>query len=174
MTRVRRLCSTAALGGLVLTATCGDPLVVTAVTIDIDGSVVVSAQEFKAFEVTAVNHGDERVTWGSGSSSCQLGLVVLDATGRRHNIDFRVCTADLVERGLNPGESRKESFLWDGTIWVDEEMQNLRLGQYRVFGVAGDFQQSEPLTVTVLPPGPSYRASLRLPAPKSISRSQPL
>ena len=166
MTTVGRLCSTAALGGLVLTVTCGDPLVVTAVTLDIDGSVVVSPEEFKAFDVTATNHGDERVNWGGGSSSCQLGLTVLDANGQRHNIDFRVCSADLVERGLEPGESRKESFLWDGTIWVDEEMQILPSGQYRVFGVAGDRDLSESLTVRVLAPGPSFRASLRQPAPK--------
>jgi hypothetical protein len=140
-----------AVSGLVLILACGDPLAVTVVTLDVDGSVIVSPNELEAFHVTAVNSGDERVVWGSGSSSCQLGLVVLDAR-ESHNIDFRVCTMDLVEQGLDPGESRTETFSWGGTIIVDQEIQVLPSGQYRVFGVAGDRGQSEPLLVTVLIP----------------------
>jgi hypothetical protein len=136
---------------LVLLLACEDPLSVTVFTLDVDGSVVISPTEQEEFHVTAVNRSDERVVWGSGSSSCQLGLVVVDATGQRHNIDFRVCTEDLVEQGLDPGESRVETFLWGGTIVVDQEMQTLPSGQYRVIGVAGE-RESAPLVVTVLIP----------------------
>jgi hypothetical protein len=149
MRTVGRLQKAAALGGLVLVLSCGDPLGVSVVTLDVDGSVIVSPDEPEEFHVMAVNHGDERVVWGTGSSSCQLGLVVLDADGERHSIDFRMCTADLVEHGLDAGESRTETLLWGGTIMVDQEMQILPAGQYRVFGVAGDREQSAPLLVTV-------------------------
>jgi hypothetical protein len=156
MRAVGRLQRATALGVSVLALACGDPLGVSVVTLDVDGSIIVSPDEPEEFHVMAVNHGDERVVWGTGSSSCQLGLVVLDADGERHSIDFRMCTADLVEHGLDPGESRTETFLWDGRILVDQEpwsslppLQALPAGQYRVFGVAGDREQSAPLQVTV-------------------------
>lgn len=140
-----------AVTALVVVLACRDSLGVSVVTMDVDGSVVVSPTELEGFRVTAVNRGDERIVWGSGSSSCQLGLVVLDAASRRHNIDFRDCTSDLVEQGLDPGESLTETFLWGGIIAVDQEMQVLPTGQYRVVGVAGE-RQSPPLLVEVLLP----------------------
>ena len=153
-----RLWEAVAVSILVVVIACSDPLAVSIVTLDVDGSVVVSPMEPEGFRVTAVNRGDERVVWGSGSSSCQLGLVVLDADGQRHNIDFRDCTSDLVEQGLEPGESRSETFLWGGMIMVDQEpwsslppLQVLPAGQYRLIGTAGE-QESAPLLVTVLIP----------------------
>ena len=141
-----------AVGGLILVLACADPLAVSVFTLDVDGSAVVSPMEQAAFRVTAVNRGDSRIVWGSGSSSCQLGLVVLDADGQRHNIDFRDCTSDLVEQGLDPDASRSETFLWGGWIVVDQEIQTLPSGEYRVIGVAGDREQSAPLLVRVLIP----------------------
>ncbi len=142
----------------VVVIACSDPLAVSIVTLDVDGSVVVSPPEPEEFRVTAVNRGDERVVWGTGSSSCQLGLVVLDADGQRHNVDFRYCTSDLVEQGLDPGESLSETFLWGGMIMVHQEpwsslpaLQALPAGQYRLFGTAGE-RESTPLLVTVLLP----------------------
>jgi hypothetical protein len=135
----------------VLVLACGNPLGVSVVNVDVGGTVVVSPMEQAGFLVTAVNNGDDRVIWGSGSSSCQLGLVVLDSDGRRHDIDFRDCTSDLVEHGLDPGESRTETFIWGGTILVDQEFLTLSSGQYRLIGLAGD-RESDPLPVTVLLP----------------------
>jgi hypothetical protein len=153
-----RLREAVAVGLLVAVIACSDPLAVSIVTLDLDGNVVVSPQELESFRVTAVNRGDDRVVWGSGSSSCQLGLVVLDADGQRHSVDFRDCTSDLVEQGLDPGESLTESFLWGGMILVPQEpwssllpMQPLPAGRYRLFGTAGE-RESEPLWVTVLIP----------------------
>jgi hypothetical protein len=77
---------------------------------------------------------------------------VQDADGHRHDVDFRECTADVVEQGLDPGESRTETFLWGGWIVVDEQIQTLPSGQYRVRGVVGGREESEPLVVSVLIP----------------------
>lgn len=158
MRTLGRLWGMTAVTGLVLVIGCGDPLAVTVVALDVVGSVTVSPNEEAEFHVTAVNRGDERVVWGSGSSSCQLGLVVLDADGGRHNIDFRACTDDLAEQGLDPGESRSETFLWGGTILVQQPpwsslppLQALPAGQYRLVGMAGE-HESAPLLVTVLIP----------------------
>ena len=153
-----RSCEAVAVSLLVVVTACSDPLVVSIVTLDVDGSVVVSPTEQEGFRVTAVNRGDERAVWGSGSSSCQLGLVVLDADGQRHNIDFRDCTSDLVEQGLDPGELLSETFQWGGMIMVEQEpwsslpsLQVLPAGQYRLVGTAGG-HESAPLLVTVLLP----------------------
>jgi hypothetical protein len=146
-----RLWVPTAVSGLVLVLACANPLEVSVVTLDLDGSVVVSPMEQEAFNVSAVNRGDERVVWGSGSSSCQLRLVVLDNSGRRHDIDFRACTDDWVEHRLDPGESITETFLWGGQIMVDQEMEALPSGEYRLIGVAGE-RESPPLTVRVLIP----------------------
>jgi hypothetical protein len=140
-----------AVAGLALLFACGDPLSIGIFAVEVDGIVVVSPTEQEEFRVTAINRRTERVVWGSGSSSCQFGLVVEDASGTRHNIDFRVCTRDLVEQGLDPGASRIEKFLWGGTIVADQETQPLPPGQYRVIGVAGQYE-SAPLVVTVLIP----------------------
>jgi hypothetical protein len=126
-------------------------LEVSLVTVDVDGSVVVSPMEQEGFNVTAQNLGDERVVWGAGSSSCQLGLEVIHGNGERHDINFRDCTDDLVEQGLDPGESLTETFVWGGTILLDGDWQTLPSGDYRLIGRAGE-HESAPLVVTVLIP----------------------
>lgn len=138
-----------AAGGLAAILSCSDPLAVEVFTVDVDGALVVSPMEQAAFRVTALNRGEERVVWGMGSSSCQLGLTVQDQDGKRHDIDFRDCTADLVEQGLDPGASRTETFLWGGWIRVDGQIQTLPSGEYRVRGVAGNREESAPILVTV-------------------------
>lgn len=148
----RRMPGAVVVSGLLLVLACGDPLAVTVVTLDVDGSVSVAPNELEEFRVTAVNNGRERVVWGTGSSSCQLGLVVFDGDGERHGIDFRACTEDLVEQGLDPGESRTEAFLWGGRIIVGQEMLILPPDDYDVVGIAGDRAQSKPLLVTVRVP----------------------
>jgi hypothetical protein len=86
-----------------------------------------------------------------GSSSCQLGLVVL-LDRVQHSIDFRACTEDLVEQGLDPGAQRFETFVWDGQIFSNGQRAPLPAGRYRVFGVAGDQGASASLEVTIVTP----------------------
>ncbi|MDH3498335.1 MAG: hypothetical protein OER21_16380 [Gemmatimonadota bacterium] len=145
---VAMLAVTGAASGLA----CGNPLAVNVMTVGVTGTIVVSPMEQGGFTVKAVNRDDERVVWGSGSSSCQLGLFVRDGDGRDHNIDFRDCTSDLVEQGLAPGDSISETIVWGGWIEVAGELQTLANGEYRVYGVAGDRARSEPLLVRVQVP----------------------
>jgi hypothetical protein len=141
-----------AVAGSAIILGCADPLAVEVFSVDVDGAPVVSPMEQAAFQVTAVNRGNERVTWGTGSSSCQLGLTVQDADAQRHSIDFRICTSDQVEQGLDPGASRTETFLWGGWIVLNGETRTLPSGEYRVRGVAGEREESAPILVTVLIP----------------------
>ncbi len=141
-----------AVAGVAGVLACGNPLAVSVMNVGVTGTIVVSPMERGGITVKAVNRGDERVVWGSGSSSCQLGLFVRDADGRDHSIDFRDCTADFVEQGLAPGDSLSETFVWGGWIEVDGELRTLPNGEYRVYGVAGDRARSEPLLVRVMVP----------------------
>ncbi len=119
------------------------------IAVDVEGAVVIRPGVEAEFEVTATNRTDQRVVWGMGSSSCQLGLAVL-VSGQVRDIDFRACTDDLVEQGLNPGEARVESFLWGGQVSLDGTLSMLSPGLYRVFGIAGDEGQSAGLRVRIL------------------------
>ena len=133
----------------VLLVGCGNPLDVALLPVDVEGDLVVSPDEPGTFRIIAENAGGERIVWGMGSSSCQLGLEV-EFDGRRHPAGGRICTADLVEQGLDAGESRTEEVEWDGAV-PDIEGQPFHLpeGRYRVFGVAGDQGESRGLWVTV-------------------------
>ncbi len=130
-------------------AGCGNPLDVRLVPVNVQGDLAVSPSDPGTFVVSAENKGNSRITWGMGSSSCQLSLFAV-ADDIRHRIDSRVCTADFVEQGLNPGERRSETFQWDGHI-PDIEGQPFLLpeGRYHVIGAAGSEGESEPLVVTV-------------------------
>lgn len=131
-----------------ITVACADPLDVDIVAVDIVGDVVIRPGQEAVLEVTATNRSSQRVVWGMGSSSCQLGLVVL-VDRQTRSIDFRVCTDDLVEQGLDGGERRAEAFRWGGQVVSDGETTMLPPGRYRVFGVAGDRGSSAPLRVTI-------------------------
>ena len=146
-----QLTRTVAVGVLAVMSGCADALSVDVVAVGVSGGAIVSPSDPGVFNVTAENRGDDRVVWGMGSSSCQLGLIVQDVDGEWRSIDFRGCTDDLVEQGLDPGESRTESFEWGGTIVVNGQDQTLPSGQYRVRGVAGS-EESESLVVTVVNP----------------------
>ncbi len=130
---------------------CANPLDIELMGLQLSGRPVVSPDEPGEFRADIENTGDTRVVWGTGSSSCQLDLFVI-ASGRHHRIDSRVCTADLVEQGLGPGEHRTELFEWDGRIpdggnaWVV-----LPEGTYAVYASAGDRAQSDRLQVRVQP-----------------------
>ena len=138
-----------ALALAVALAGCGNPLDVRLVPVDLAGDSTVSPSNPGEYVVAVENNGDERITWGIGSSSCQLSLFVI-ADNVRHRIDWRVCTEDLIEQGLDPGESRSETFQWDGHV-PDIEGQPFLLpeGRYQVIGTAGSEGESEPLSVRV-------------------------
>ncbi len=126
-----------ALGMLVLSSYCstgGDRDL--ALTIAAERGDSESSKPFMTLTVIAENLGDSRVTWGNGSSACQFDLIV-DVDGTEHSIS-RICTADYVEHGLDPDETRIEELRWDGTILVAGELKALPPGTYPVRAVAGD------------------------------------
>ncbi len=135
---------------LTLATACSDPLALDIVAVDVTGDLLVSPDNPATFRVSAVNRSRQRVVWGMGSSSCQLGLVVHVSANERHRIDHRACTADLVEQGLDPGRSRTEAFTWGGEVLEGNEMRVLDPGRYGVVGVAGDKGESGSITVTVI------------------------
>lgn len=113
---------------------------------------VASPDDPALIRVTAANIGSDRATWGSGSSTCQLHLLV-----RIDGVDLfapssRICTADLRTFSLKPGESRTEVLNWAGQVKRDLSAGTtewLEPGIYEVRGVAGDVAKSAPVLVEV-------------------------
>jgi len=128
---------------------CGNPLDVTLISLVVNGEPVVSPGSPSEFMVTVENTGSERITWGMGSSSCQLSLFVI-ADGIRHPVNHEVCTDDLGEQGLNAGERRTEDFEWGGAVPdIEGEPFVLPEGRYRMIAAAGSVAESNALWVTV-------------------------
>lgn len=100
--------------------------------------------------VTATNESDERIVWGQGSSSCQLSAVVAVGTDL-FPIDIRACTDDLAPQGLDPKESRDEAWPWNGEIIVQNTLDTLPPGDYRIWATAGEVARSNLKTITVRP-----------------------
>lgn len=100
--------------------------------------------------VNASNTGDEPITWGEGSSSCQLSAVVLVGTDE-FPVDVRVCTMDLVPQELAPGETRTESWEWRGELLVQGRVDTLPRGEYRVQAFAGSVARSNFRTIRFEP-----------------------
>lgn len=128
-----------------------NPVDVDIVAVNVVGDVVIGPDQEAVLEVTAQNRTNHRVVWGMGSSSCQLGLIVLIGRAQQ-SIDFRGCTDDLVEQGLDPRAQRAETFVWDGQIFSNGQLAPLPPGRYRVFGIAGDQGVSASLEVTIVTP----------------------
>lgn len=113
---------------------------------------VTSPAEPAVVRVTVTNLGDERVTWGRGSSTCQLHLLV-----RVGGVDLpasytRICSLDLDELSLKPGASRTEGIRWAGHVQGKNSGDPPRLlmpGLYKVRGAAGR-TAGEPVLVRVL------------------------
>lgn len=111
---------------------------------------IVSRSQPGTFRVTATNSSEGRVEWGSGSSSCQLGLFVVGASSTRQEAATnRACTADFVTQGLDPGESRTETFSWGGEVLRNGDAVLLPAGAYRLVATAGEKGESGPLDVQV-------------------------
>lgn len=99
--------------------------------------------------LAVTNTGHERVTWGRGSSSCQLSMYVV-VEGVRHSISHGICTANLGEQGLDPGETLTEVFEWGGEVHdIEGEPFLLPDGRYPLIGMAGGRAESRPLWVMV-------------------------
>lgn len=121
-----------------------------AVTIESSGRTV-SASEPVELTVTAYNQGERRVIWGRGSSTCQLDFSVEIGGTLYPGASRRACTDDLSEQALGPGERRRESFEWDGSVLRGGEIRPLPRGSYKVYGTAGPYR-SAPLTLVVVEP----------------------
>ena len=101
--------------------------------------------------VTAENRGPVRVSWGEGSSSCQLGVVVR-VEGRDFSAGaYRFCTTDFVKWELDAGESHTERLEWKGDYYREADFTFVipPPGTYEVRGRAGDKAPSLPIEVRV-------------------------
>ena len=120
--------------------------------IDIDASenTLTRPTEYPGIAVTVENLGDARATWGPGSSSCQLRAAVVVAGIEFRTPEIRGCTADLAEQGVDPGETRIEAWVWDGTIF-DKEGNRVQLppGSYKLAGAAGPWVGDASVTITI-------------------------
>lgn len=105
-----------------------------------------------ALTITAANTGDEVVTWGEGSSSCQLSAIVFVGTDE-FPIDLRMCTADVVPQELAPDGTRTESWEWRGELLVQGRVDTLPRGEYRIQAVAGGVARSNFRTIRFEPAG---------------------
>lgn len=148
LSRLARCCAAGAVATLaLLSGACDDTDL--RVTVSADAGVTSEAEPV-TLEVTAENLGGERVEWGRGSSSCQLGAVARTPDGFRPVADIRACTEDLVPQGLDPGGRRVESWLWDGGVRnAANERVRLAPGTYEVRGAAGDLAFSSPIQIEV-------------------------
>jgi hypothetical protein len=100
-------------------------------------------------EVTVTNEGNRRVTYGSGSSTCQLHLLVRVDGADRFAATERICTADHRTYTLEPGASRMETLEWDGRAWIGDEAVHLEPGEYEVRGAAGHKAMSAPVIISL-------------------------
>ena len=70
--------------------------------------------------------------------------------GDRRGLTLGVCTDDLVEQGLGPGETRTERLEWRGTVvGEDKAVVQLPPGEYEVRGAAGETFLSARVQITV-------------------------
>ncbi len=100
--------------------------------------------------VTATNTGSTTVTWGRGSSTCQLHLRVRIDGVEYFAPDGRVCTRDLRTHALGPGESRTEGIDWSGWIQRGEgpdTRERLAPGKYELLGAAGHVAHSAAMLI---------------------------
>lgn len=105
-----------------------------------------------AVRVTVRNIGEARASWGPGSSTCKLQLMVrVDGVDRFAPVN-RVCTMDLTTHVLDPGESYIETLTWDGRVQLGsgpEGIEQLPPGTYELLGYAKDGATSERVLVTL-------------------------
>jgi hypothetical protein len=135
---------------VLMTGGCASILAPTGLHVTIAAEDAVVAPERPiTIHVTATNVGDRSVTWGPGSSTCQLHLLVHVEQEEQFAPVRRVCTADSRMFRLHPGESRTEVIEWDGLVHQGGELVRLAPGTYDVRGAAGRFAVSEPRPIEV-------------------------
>jgi hypothetical protein len=109
-----------------------------------------SSQMPATVEISIVNLTNERIMWGRGSSSCRLGLRVIDGPNEHSAFIDRMCTMDEGPYYLDPGESYTNSITWNGEV-IDRKNRSRRSlspGTYELIGVAGKYR-SDPIGITV-------------------------
>jgi len=112
-------------------------------------NAVATPEQPAVIEVTVTNESHRRVTYGSGSSTCRLHLLVRVEGSDRFVATERICTADHRTHTLEPGASRTETLEWDGRAWIGNEAVQLEPGQYEVRGGAGHKAMSAPVLITL-------------------------
>jgi hypothetical protein len=128
---------------------CDDDEVRLEVTAVADKSTTSAANPVEV-TVVATNAGDERVVWGVGSSGCQLSLRVRLDGMNVLAVEDRGCTDDVVEQGLDPGQTRSEVIPWIGLVDDGDQTILLDPGTYEVRGAAGDVAFSQPGEISVV------------------------
>src|SRR5262245_59996152 len=81
-------------------ATDSEPLLI---TITATPTSILPPDETTLLSITVENRSATRVEWERGSSSCQLASAAL-VSGTWLIVGSRVCAADAVSRGLDPGQ----------------------------------------------------------------------
>ncbi len=110
--------------------------------------IVTSIQEPVTISVTIENLSENEISWGSGSSSCQLTAFVR-INNKDYSIDIKFCTADYSPWILDPNETRTESWNWIGEYFHDSVFDTLDSGTYTIYGAAGDWISESPIEVEV-------------------------
>ncbi len=113
-------------------------------------SISASNREPILITVTIENTLENTISWGSGSSSCQLSALV-----RINKNDFqlpinRYCVTDMVNWELNPGQTRSESWNWVGEYDDGSLIDTLGIGNYSIYGTAGDWISKFPVEVEII------------------------
>jgi hypothetical protein len=111
--------------------------------------VVATPERPAVIEITVTNEGNRRATYGSGSSTCQLHLLVRVEGVDRFAATERMCTADHRTYTLEPGASRSETLAWDGRAWIGNAAVQLEPGEFEVRGAAGHKAMSVPVIITL-------------------------
>ena len=148
---VRRSESLGALYCVLMLVACADlgPTGPLEVTLAVEG-VEVSPSSSVVMTVTATNNTTGRIVWGTGSSSCTLGVAVrVDGTWVPM-LAGRLCTTSITEHALEPGQTRTELFLWSGRIRRNDESESLPAGTYCVRAEAGAMGASEAVAIIVI------------------------
>lgn len=111
--------------------------------------IITSIQEPATISVTIENLSENEISWGSGSSTCQLKAFV-----KINNIDYsifihRACTYDYIPWVLDPGHIRTESLNWIGEYSHNSVFDTLDPGTYTLYGAAGDWISDSSIEVEV-------------------------
>ena len=108
--------------------------------------IIASSLMSTTVEISIENLTFKRIMWGRGSSSCRLGLRVIDGPNEYSAFIQRMCTMDEIPYYLDPGESYTNSITWNGEVFdrKNRSRRSLSPGTYELIGVAGTYR-SDPI-----------------------------